>query len=125
VSVSGKKILLGRRAVRSRWEVGVVDGFQESFVTTQHRVRHFQIDHVPMDVARLHLSPDLGQSAVVVLHADLDAGLGGEGLVDGLGAGPGIGAAPGDGGHRFRAGGVQGASKEGEGENRNGASRRC
>ena len=78
-----------------------VDGFQQSFVTSPHRIRHFHIDHVPVNVAGFDLGPNLGQSAVVVLQPHIDPGFAGERPVKGLFADPGVGTAPGNHGQRF------------------------
>ena len=98
-----KEVLSGRRAVRARWEIIGFDEFQQSFVTGQHCVRYFQIHDVPVDIAGLDLGADLSQAAVVVLQANIDATLGGEGLMIGLRTCPGIGAAPRNDGQRFGA----------------------
>ena len=74
VRVPEYEVLIDGAAVRAGRQVAGVDELQQPLVTAEHRVGDVQVDHVPVHVAGLHLGPDLGQTAVVVLQPHLDPG---------------------------------------------------
>ncbi|MNT54658.1 hypothetical protein D3C72_1918350 [compost metagenome] len=71
------------------------DAFQQAFGAGALEVDHFEVDHVPLDIAGLDLGLDLGHAAGIVLEQHLGAAVFLERVDDVFLLCRAIGAAPG------------------------------